>query len=594
MRPILPLLSLAAFWLLAPVTAGGQSFPPGTGSAPLAIGFGSAVAISGNEMLVGRPGLVPGFPMPPSQTGSVLVFQRRTGGRWAQTTSVTVEGLSLEDGFGSAIAVDGKVMAVGAPGTAKGQGAVYIFERDGAGRWTERARLTAPMGAADDRFGRSLALKGGVLLVGAPAHAEFQGRVVVFRQGASAADWTQQGTLVGSPSNKGERFGVALAIDRDRVIIGAPGKFIEDSLTGRAVVFRRSGDKWLKEAVLTASEGTVRGLGAALLLDGDQVYVSAPSADSAAGAVFQFRRTGSGSWEQVARIVPSAREHPALFGVALARDEQELLVGAPFSKAGVGGVHIFRRSGSSWRETQNLTTKGVGFSTQLGASLAAAGGTAVAGAPLADFFEGSVLIYQRERAGEWRSSGTAVDTMGSGLAKVTGGEAKCEAGKARGFECRDADLVSFLPVSAIGGKRGVMLNDIWGWTDSTTNREFAIVGRVDGTSFVEVTDPANPVYLGDLPLTEGAKPNLWRDIKVYKNHAFIVADGAGPHGMQIFDLTQLRHVPSAPATFKPTALYDRIHSAHNIVINETTGYAYPVGNSMGGETCGGALHMIDI
>ncbi|HEU5304807.1 MAG TPA: hypothetical protein VFU40_09210, partial [Gemmatimonadales bacterium] len=175
MRPILPLLSLAALWLLAPVTAGGQSFPPGTGPASRAIGFGSAVAISGNEMLVGRPGLVPGFPMPPSQTGSVLVFQRRTGGRWAQTTSVTVEGLSLEDGFGSAIAVDGKVMAVGAPGTAKDQGAVYIFERDGTGRWTERARLTASMGAAGDRFGRSLALKGGVLLVGAPAHAEFQG-----------------------------------------------------------------------------------------------------------------------------------------------------------------------------------------------------------------------------------------------------------------------------------------------------------------------------------------------------------------------------------------------------------------------------------
>jgi choice-of-anchor B domain-containing protein len=95
-------------------------------------------------------------------------------------------------------------------------------------------------------------------------------------------------------------------------------------------------------------------------------------------------------------------------------------------------------------------------------------------------------------------------------------------------------------------------------------------------------------------MTDGAKSNMWRDIKVYKNHAFIVADGAGPHGMQVFDLTQLRNVQGAPVTFKETAHYDRIHSAHNIVINEATGFAYPVGNSMGGETCGGALHMIDI
>jgi choice-of-anchor B domain-containing protein len=296
----------------------------------------------------------------------------------------------------------------------------------------------------------------------------------------------------------------------------------------------------------------------------------------------------------VSRVVAASREHPALFGLALARDGEDLLVGAPFSSGGVGSVHVFRQAGSSWRETQKLTTTGVGPSTQLGAALAASSGVAVAGAPMADFFEGTALIYQRERGGEWRSATNAVDTSAGGLPAITGAEAKCQTGKAGGFECRDADLVSFLPKSAIGAKRGVLLNDIWGWTDSVTQREFAIVGRVDGTSFVEVTDPANPKYLGELPMTRGAKANMWRDIKVYKNHAYIVADGAGPHGMQIFDLTQLRSVEKAPVIFKETAHYDRIHSAHNIVINEATGFAYPVGNSMGGETCGGALHMIDI
>jgi choice-of-anchor B domain-containing protein len=138
------------------------------------------------------------------------------------------------------------------------------------------------------------------------------------------------------------------------------------------------------------------------------------------------------------------------------------------------------------------------------------------------------------------------------------------------------------------------LNDIWGWTDPTTNREYALVGRVDGTSFVDVTDPVNPRFIGDLPLTPGANPNSWRDIKVYKDHAFIVADGAGQHGMQVFDLTRLRNVANPPAKFTADTVYDKIASAHNIAINEETGYAYPIGNSGGGETCGGGLHMIDI
>ncbi|RMH68072.1 MAG: choice-of-anchor B family protein, partial [Bacteroidetes bacterium] len=177
---------------------------------------------------------------------------------------------------------------------------------------------------------------------------------------------------------------------------------------------------------------------------------------------------------------------------------------------------------------------------------------------------------------------------------ITGTRINCLDGEAAQFACQRVDLVSFLPVSAIGGGRGVMVNDIWGWTDPETGKEYALVGRMDGTSFVDVTDPANPVYIGNLPKTEGSPGAVWRDIKVYQNHAFIVADASGAHGMQVFDLTQLRDFDGTPKTFAPVTTYDRIHSAHNIVINEESGFAYTVGNSSGGETCGGGLHMIDI
>jgi choice-of-anchor B domain-containing protein len=534
--------------------------------------------------------------MPASQTGAVHVYRRAPGGRVVETSTVMASGLSIEDGFGTAIAVEGNVLVVGAPGTAEKRGAVYVFERERAGRWVERARLTASSASAGDLLGRAVAIKGSVLLAGSPGYSESHGRVIVFRRETSSGSWSEQGVLIGSSANHKERFGAALALDAERALVGAPGQIFGDSaVAGRAVLFRRSGNSWLKETTLSVEEaGKVRGLGAAIILEGREVYLSAPGSDSLAGSVFQFRSSDGKKWEQAARIVAESPEHPAFLGGSLARDGQDLLVGAPFADRGIGVVHVFRRDGSKWKESQKLTIPGVGPSTQFGAALAASKGLAAAGAPQADYFEGSVLLYQRESGGKWRSSGVAVDSSMAGLAAVTGGEAKCEAGKARAFECRDADLVSFLPVSAVGGKRGVLLNDIWGWTDSVTNREFALVGRTDGTAFVEVTDPANPKYLGDLPLHEGARSNIWRDIKVYKSHAFIVADGAGPHGMQVFDLTQLRNVQKPPVRFEETTHYDRIHSAHNIVINESTGFAYPVGNSMGGETCGGALHMIDI
>ena len=177
---------------------------------------------------------------------------------------------------------------------------------------------------------------------------------------------------------------------------------------------------------------------------------------------------------------------------------------------------------------------------------------------------------------------------------VTGAEAACANGVAAGFRCERVSLLSFLPIGSLGGGPGTHLNDVWGWTDPATGRAFALVGRNDGTAFVEVTDPVNPVYLGQLPLHAGAHPAAWRDVKVYDHYAFIVADGAGAHGMQVFDLSQLLNVPNPPFTFGENAHYDAFGSAHNIVINEETGFAYAVGLSSGGTTCGGGFHIIDV
>ena len=172
-------------------------------------------------------------------------------------------------------------------------------------------------------------------------------------------------------------------------------------------------------------------------------------------------------------------------------------------------------------------------------------------------------------------------------------EQLCVGGMAGIYPCDSVDLLELLPLSGMGGAPGA--NDIWGWTAQPSGREFALVGLRTGTAFVEISDPESAVYLGRLPST-GNGDSTWRDIKVYSNHAFIVSDFNGNHGMQVFDLNQLLTVVSPPVTFAEAAHYNQIGSAHNIAINEATGYAFIVGGSSAGSgtTCSGGLHMVNI
>ena len=160
----------------------------------------------------------------------------------------------------------------------------------------------------------------------------------------------------------------------------------------------------------------------------------------------------------------------------------------------------------------------------------------------------------------------------------------CTGGNAGVNLCDNVDLMSYLAMNDIGGGVG---NDIWGWQDPLTGKEYAIVGRSTGTAFVDISDPLRPTYLGNLPPHSGN--SQWRDMKVYLDHAFIVSE-ASDGGMQVFDLTRLRTVSSPPVTFSETAHYAGVSDAHNIAINEDSGFAYAVGT----DTCDGGLHMINI
>ena len=575
-----------------PLAAGAQTAPwtPGSSSPPR-VGLGTAVAMSEGLLFVGRTGDFPTFAVPPGQPGTVHVF-RRDGAGWVESAVLTAD-VPPGSAVGAAIAVSGATAVVGAP-TDSATGAAFVFERGTAG-WRLAARLAPAAAQPGDGVGAAVALHGDVVLVGAPGHGP-SGAAFVFRRSGDA--WGEIQTLTPEGACEGARFGATIAVHQRRVAVAAPGPEAGFILAGQPAyqpgavhLYEWAGDGFETGATLMSADTSVRSLGAAAVVGNEELFASAP-ATRRRGTVVRFARSAGGAWRETGTIAPERLGNAVSFGASLALSGNDLLIGAP--AGGAGAVWVFRRAADgTWSNAQRLTVEQRGPMVRFGEALAAEGDLAVAGAPGDDYFEGTGFVLRRGAAGSWEVEARAVEETGAAR-PLTGRQRDCTGGRAEMFDCSEVDLLAYLPSSALGAARGIWISDVWGWTDPETGAEIAIVGRIDGTAFVDLSDPANPVYLGQLPLTDGARPNLWRDMKVYENHTFIVADNAGRHGMQVFDLTQLRHVTNPPRTFRPTAVYYGVHSSHNIAINEASGFAYAVGNSDGGTTCGGHPHMIEI
>ncbi len=541
-------------------------------------GFGSSVAAADGVVYVAEPNNI-------VRSGIVYAYAPSAAGTWAELARIMAPEAHPGDRFGSAIAAHGATLLVGQPGAAGGRGAVHVYERRGS-EWRHTGQIAPSTPAEGDSLGAALALEGDAAVVAGA------GAVHVFQR--TGGGWTQVARLTGSDAAPGDRFGASVALRGERVLVGAPG---QAENRGAAYLYTRAaGSGWSETAKLvsrTVSAGSLLGTAVALLPS--HAVVGAPGRDESTGAVYLFEpNPQQGGWAAFTRLFPWDGGSGSQFGVALGTSDSELWVASPGADGFRGTIYRFAwdEAASEWMRSWKFSTPADAPPGGFSMRFAVAGAHGVAAVPGANQGEGAVAFLGRDADG-WAVQGT-VDAVAEVFPAVTGNAVDCSSGKAGLFECGgDVQLLSFLPIPDIGGTQGVNLNDIWGWTDPQNGREYALVGRSNGTSFVDVTDPANPRYLGDLPMTAGAQANAWRDIKVYRDHAYIVADGAGQHGMQVFDLTRLRDVRS-PQAFTADTTYDRIASAHNIVINEQSGYAFAVGSNSGGEVCGGGLHMIDI
>lgn len=571
--------------VLAMAGAAAAQSMPASAQSGVQQGFGATVAVHGDQIIVGESANQ-------ASPGYIYAYERDASGSWTQTARLSSPDASDADGFGGALAVDGDLMATSG-NLEDGSAAVYAFEKKD-GTWSMAQRIPMPDSAATG-FGTSLALSGDRLLVGAFASNDTTGSVLAYRRDGSGK-WTSAGKLTPSDGVAKDRFGVVLAVEGDLALVSATRS---GEQVGATYVFRATDSGWVEEGKLVA-RGVTKGdrFGSSVLIKDDVVLVGTERVNRFVGSVYAFERDAeSGDWNESYALQPFDAVQQTRFGVSLRDAGDELWVGAMGVNDFAGSIYRFSRSADGgWTSSTKLAADDLDARDLFGSTFDVDGDLAAVSALNSDFGLGSVYVFTRDAGGDWTGE-AELYTAASAKDAVVGGQIRCADGEAAGFACSDVDLVSFVPVADLGGSRGVNVNDIWGWTDPETGHEWALVGRMDGTSFVDVTDAENPMVVANLPKTPGSISAAWRDVKVYQDHAYIVADGAGQHGMQVYDLRKLRDLkpgPRGPIEVEPTTLYTNVASVHNIVINTETGFAYAVGSGQGGETCGGGLHMIDI
>ena len=579
-------------------------------------GYGASVAVGDGEVFIGEAGNV-------ISSGFVYVY-RPTADGWKEVAKLSASDGDDRDRFGRSMFVDGDLLLIGG---ATGTGKVYVFERDG-GEWEEVGAVTPADGADGDGFGNAIAASGGFMIVGASGHNERQGAAYIFERVASG--WSEVAKLLatnptpeeleaaagrrggrrggqaggggrggggggggrgGRGANAPPMFGAAVAIDGDWAMVSAPNY---NSRAGSVYVFKRDGDNWEQVAQLPDNNTQAgAGFGASIVVENDEMFIGAAGANGGIGGVSAYRLNDEDRWARTGNLVPFDGLPGGGFGTSIVIDGTAVLIGAPGAGGRAGRIYRFERDvNGNWTGATKLGAAALASGDRFGNTMAAHGDVVAVGLPGDDFGAGTAVIMTRSDFG-WSTEKVFSPIANYPMVTGTDDGIDCSDGMAASFPCENIDLIAYMPVHEMGGVRGLTTNDAWGWTDSDRGRDYAIIGMRDRASFVDVTDPYNPVYVGILMKTEGSRTSVWRDMKVRNNWVYIVSDGAGEHGMQVFNLERLREFDGVPIEFEEDHHYDGIGSTHNIVINPDTDYAYAVGAG-GPNGCGGGLHIINI
>ncbi len=308
--------------------------------------FGAAVAISGDYAVVG----VPGDDDNGSGAGAAFVFARNQGGtnNWGQLSKLSATDGKSGDGFGWAVAISGDYIVIGAPGdddNGANSGTAFIFFRNQNNSWTQTKKLMAGEGKVDDGFGSAVGISGDRVIVGTPGDddngSDAGAAFIFYRNQGGSNSWGQESKIsIATPFNLegNENFGLAVAIDGDNAVVGAPGTDNNAIDSGLAYLFNRNQDgdnTWGKVTNLAASDGSAyKEFAITVSISGSFVAIGSPNDDnpngSSAGAVYIYQedKGGATSWGELKKITSNDGLALDYFGNAVSIAGDYLAVGA--------------------------------------------------------------------------------------------------------------------------------------------------------------------------------------------------------------------------------------------------------------------------
>ena len=433
-------------------------------------GFGTAVAISGNTMVVGT-----GYDSPFGSLamGAAYVFTE-SGFTWSQTQELTAPNGPADLGFGSAVAISGNTIVVGASEAVVGgnnsEGAAYVFTYSGT-NWAETQELNPSTSVQFAHFGAAVAISGETMVVGAfgttVGSNSFQGAAYVFTE--SGTTWSSETELT-APGGAADDFGDALAIEGGTIVVGASHATIGGTLNrGAAYVFTGSGTSWQGPATLLASDGGEYDyFGTSVGISGTTVAIGADDAEGAVldqdfGAVYVFNGSAL-SWNQSQKLHDSNPTPGEGFGASLAISGTTMVVGVfaagILSPTESETAYVFANSGSSWGQSQILSASDAAAGASFGAVVALNGDTIAVGSPGATIgqnsSQGAVYAFAIPTTVTAVSPGTGPAAGGSSVT-ITGtgltGATQVDFGTipARQFTVdSDGQITATSPVSAAG------------------------------------------------------------------------------------------------------------------------------------------------
>ena len=357
------------------------------------------VTIDGDTAFIGAP-------FDDGSNGSVYVYTR-TGATWTQQQKLTPSDPGVNDLFGIRIALQGDTALIGAADeiSQDGPGAVYVFARTGT-IWAEQQILTPLDGNPSDGF-YCPTLDGDTAIVSACYDDDMgadAGALYVFTHTDST--WTQQAKLYAADAAAGELFGWEVSLDGDTALSSTYDWWNDTVTPGAAYIFTRTGTTWTQQAKLVGSD-TVPGdtFGIAVALDGDTALVGAPNdkdQGTYSGSAFVFTRTGT-TWTQQAKLLHSNGNAYDWLGCSVSLEGDTALIGAANEEEGSvdtqGAAYVFTRTGTTWTEQQRLISSDGQRYDYFGWPVCLDGDTAFIGACVAIYAQGpnsgSIYVFTK-------------------------------------------------------------------------------------------------------------------------------------------------------------------------------------------------------